>query len=413
MLKKLRSYENRLLLILALSFGFAFYDRNAVGFLAQYIVRDLQLSNTQLGMLGSILSLSWAVSAFVVGRWSDVAGVRKPFLIASLIVFSICSFLSGMSTSFYTLLASRLIMGIAEGPLMPICQAIIIAESTSGRRGLNVGIVQIGPPLLGAAIAPIVLVPLAEWFDWRVAFFVAGIPGILCALAVGRWVREPLAAPALERRAVSRAIKGWASVLFRERNVWLCTGIACLMISWLMLQQSFLPIFLTTIRNLTGQQMSQVMSVTGICAMISGFLGATISDRIGRKPVTAGACLISVLAPLSGLYFYGPVAALAALMFIGWLGTAAVAQFLAIIPGETLPGRYVATAIGMIVAISEVVGGFGAPLVGGWAADQTTLAAPLKLAAASALGATILAFFLKETAPVKVGVASINVVEQD
>ena len=395
-------YENRLLLILALSFGFAFFDRNAVSYLSQFIVRDLKINNTQLGMLGSALSLSWAVSAFVIGRWSDAVGVRKPFLIGILLVFSACSILSGLATSFPMMLAARLIMGIAEGPLMPICLAIIAVESSPRRRGLNVGIVQsVFASLLGAAIAPLVLVRLAEWFSWRVAFFIAGLPGVLCAIAIMLWVHEPQSAPAVEKQAAGHDGRGGLFLLFRERNIWLCSAMACVMVSWLMLHQNFLPLFLTTLCGLSNHQMSQVMSATGFCAMIVGFLCPALSDRIGRKPVVIGACLISLLTPLAGLYFHGSVLILGTLMFIGWIGTGAFALFMAVIPGETLSARYAATASGLVVCIGEIIGGSCAPILGGRAADRTTLAAPIKIAVACAICGAIFALFLKETSPVK------------
>jgi MFS family permease len=402
--RRVWTYENKLLLMLALSFGFAFFDRNAVSYLAPFIVRDLGINNTQVGLLSSVLALSWAVSGLIIGRWSDALGVRKPFLVGILLIFSACSILSGLAKSFLTLLAARLIMGVAEGPLMPICLAILTIESTPARRGLNIGIVQsFFSSLLGAAIAPIVLVQLAEWFNWRVAFFVAGVPGVLCAIAVMLWMREPQAAPAVQKQEGGRERRGLLSLMFGERNIRLCSAIACLMVSWLMLHQSFLPLFLTTLRRLSNRQMSQVMGATGLCAAFAGFIVAAISDRLGRKPTVFAVCLISLLTPLSGLFFHGPMAMLGALMFIGWIGTGAFPLFLAVIPGETLPPRYAATAMGLVVCIGEIVGGFGTPLVGGRAADLTTLAAPIQLAAACALGGTILTLFLKETAPVKTG----------
>ena len=51
--------------------------------------------------------------------------------------------------------------------------------------------------------------------------------------------------------------EGGLAVFFRERNIWLCAGIACLMVSWLMLHQNFLPLFLTTVRGLSNRQMSR------------------------------------------------------------------------------------------------------------------------------------------------------------
>jgi MFS family permease len=404
--KGLWTYENALLLILAMSFGFAFFDRNAVSYLSPYIVEDLKINNAQVGLLGAALSLSWAFSAVIVGRWSDALGKRKPFLIGILLVFSVCSVLSGLATSFYMLLASRLIMGLAEGPLMPICLAILTSESSPNRRGLNIGIVQsLFSSLLGATIAPVVLVKLSVLFSWRVAFFLSGIPGILCALAIMFFVREPQTAAAPKTQVASDAGPATHFSMFSHRNIWLCSIIACLMVSWLMLHQMFLPLFFTKIRHFTEQQGGWIMSATGLCATLSGFIAAGISDRIGRKPVVVTACLLSLLTPLAALYFHGSIVMLAALMFIGWIGTSAFALFMAVIPGETLPVRYVATATGLVACLGEIAGG-GLQLIGGWIADLTTRAAPIQIAIFCALGGTILSLFLKETAPVKTGVLS-------
>ncbi len=403
------TYENRLLILLAVSFGFAFFDRNAVNYLAPYIVRELKLNNTQVGLLSSALALSWALSAYVIGRWSDAAGVRKPFLIAFLLIFSACSILSGLANSFYMLLAARLIMGIAEGPMLPICLAIMTAESSPMRRGLNAGIVQsVFASLLGASIAPLVLVQLAEWFNWRIAFFLAGIPGILCALAIMRFVHEPRITQA-DTPAIAAADKGWLAVILRERNIRLCSVIACLMVSWLMLHQTFMLLFFTTVRHFTEKQGSQIQSVLGICAAMVGFAAPALSDRIGRKPVLIGVCLLSMITPLAALYFRGPLWILAALMFVGWTATGGFSIFIGVIPAESLPARYAATAMGLVMGIGEVVGGFVAPTVGGRVADLTTLAAPFQLSIACAFVASIFCLFLRETAPVKTGTAAQSV----
>jgi len=404
--KGLWKYENGLLLMLGMSFGFAFFDRNAVNYLAPYIVDDLKINYTQVGTLGSVLALSWAISGLVISKWSDSVGVRKPFLIGILLVFSACSILSGLATSYPMLLLARLIMGIAEGPLMPICLAILIVESTPSRRGLNIGLVQsLFSSLFGAAIAPVILERLATWFSWRVAFFIAGIPGIICALLILRFMREPKAPPAVKRQVAGDG----DAVNFRmffQRNIWLCAVMACLMVSWLMLHQSFLLLFFTKIRHFTVQQGAWLFGITGICAMLSGFTAAGISDRVGRKPVIVTACLLSLLTPLAALYFDGPLSVLALLLFIGWIGTAAFSLFMAVVPGETLPARHAATASAFVVCIGEVVGGAGSQYLGGWAADLTSLAAPIKIAAACALGGTFFSLFLKETAPIKTGSAA-------
>ena len=160
-----RGYELTVVLLLGLAFGFAYFDRMAMTFLSPFVVEDLRLSNTQVGALGSGLSITWALGAYLIGRWSDAVGKRKPFLLAMMVIFSFCSVLSGLAAGFGTLFASRVAMGAVEGPFLPICLAIIAAASLQTRRGLNVGIVQNGfGSLIGTAIAPIVLVWLADHY---------------------------------------------------------------------------------------------------------------------------------------------------------------------------------------------------------------------------------------------------------
>ena len=140
--KNVWSYENRLLVILGLAFGICYFDRNAGTILVPFIEHDLQLNNTQVGFLGSGLSITWALGAYLIARWSDAIGVRKPFLIAFLLIFSGCSFLSGLAPNFTVLLASRMVMGAVEGPFLPVCLAIMAIESSERRRGVNFGLMQ-------------------------------------------------------------------------------------------------------------------------------------------------------------------------------------------------------------------------------------------------------------------------------
>ena len=86
-------YEFWVVLLLGLAYGFAFYDRQMMSFLAPFVIPEFHLNNTQVGALGSALSLTWAIGAYVFGRWSDKKGVRKPFLLGAMVVFSACSVL--------------------------------------------------------------------------------------------------------------------------------------------------------------------------------------------------------------------------------------------------------------------------------------------------------------------------------
>lgn len=404
------TYENGLLLLLGVSFGVAFFDRNAATILVPYIEKDLHLTNTQVGFIGSSLAIAWALGAYVIARWSDSRGVRKPFLVAFLLIFSACSVLSGLATSFPVLVLARFIMGAVEGPFLPVCLAIMAVESSEHRRGVNSGIMQnFFAALLGQSVAPLVLVAVANAFGWRSAFYVAGIPGLLCAVAVMLWVREPSKARQDSLDVpVAGATAGRMGLMdmLRVRNIALCCAISVFLVAWMILGWTFLPKFFTEYRSLSPQTMSYLMTTLGLASAVSGFGAPFISDRIGRKPVMIVFCLAGIITPLAALYFQGSMVALAALMFVGWTATGAFPLFMGVIPGETISRKYAATAMGLVVCVGEVLGGFGITSLAGKLADLSSLTTPVLLMVVCAAIGGALCFFLVETAPVKVRAAS-------
>jgi predicted MFS family arabinose efflux permease len=401
-----RSYELRVLILLGLAFGFAYFDRMALTFVAPFVQRDLALSNEELGWLGSGLSLTWALGAYLVGRWSDAIGARKPFLLAALVIFSFCSVASGLAWSFGSLFAARVVMGAAEGPFLPICLAIVIAASAESRRGLNAGIVQNAfGAIMGTAIAPIVLVWIAETWDWRVAFYVSGVPGLILALLIWRFIREPAregeSASSGDKAASIAAKDGQLSpwAMLRVRNIWVCSLFSCFAVGSVVIGSIFMPLYLDGPRGYDPLVWSRVMAVVGICPAVGGVLVTAISDRIGRKPPLIAFGFLTALAPLALLYFSGPVELLAALMFVGWLGLGTFPLFMGVIPAETLGRARAATAMGMVVAIGELTGGVLGPVVAGRLADSYSLALPLYIQAALGIAAGITGFALVETNP--------------
>jgi len=408
--QSLFSYENRLLVLLGLAFGIAFFDRNAGSILVPFMEQDLHLDNTRTGLIGSGLSITWALGAYLIGRWSDSLGVRKPFLLSFLVIFSCCSFLSGLAPSFPVFLLSRMLMGAVEGPFLPVCLAIMAVESSEHRRGVNAGLMQnFFASVLGQSLAPLLLVALAERFGWRSAFYLAGVPGLVCAVAVFFWVREPDRAAQASIDAHSPGAGAAHLGLFgmlRVRNIFLCCLISIFMVAWLIFGWTFLPKFFTDYRHLSPTTMSYAMTALGAASAISAFLVPAISDRIGRKPVMIFFCLLGVSTPLGALYFHGSVLGLGALMFLGWLGSGSFPLFMGVIPGETISRRYAATAMGLIVCVGEVVGGFAFTWLAGVLADRSSLVTPVLIETGCAVVAGLLCLLLIETAPVKVHAAA-------
>jgi MFS family permease len=402
-------YETRLIWVLTITFGFVFFDRNAANFLMPFIADDLHFNNTQVGWVASALSFTWAISSFLGGVYSDRTGNRKKFLLISVVAFSLCSFASGLAISFETLISTRLLMGAAEGPILPISQSLVAIESTAAKRGNNMGVMQnFGSNMLGSFAAPLILVAIASAFSWRWAFYLAGVPGLIMALLIAKHVRQPVATTAAgpgaqtdaQMAAPAETRMGYGEML-KHRNMWLCMLMAIFMVAWMVLGWAFLPLFYTKVRQISNGQMSVLMSVLGLSAAFFSFVVPAFSDRFGRRPVIVLFNFIGLLVPLAALHFHGSLFMLGTLIFIGWSASGTFPLFMGTVPSETIPARYVATSLGMVVGLGEVLGGVGAPAIAGRAADHYGLQAPLMIMVVCAIVGTVLALFLRETAPIR------------
>ena len=401
-MKKRGSYETGMILLLSIAFGVVFFDRNATNYLGPYLVKDLGLTNTQLGEISSGFSAAWAIAGLLGGRLSDASGKRKPLLLVTFVIFSLCSFMTGMAGSLGVLLLSRILMGLSEGPILPVAQSLVALESSESRRGLNMGFMQnFGSNLLGSFVAPIVLVWLAEAYGWRNALYIAGVPGLVLAALIWKYIREPVTH---EMTAVA-AKAGRMSVaeMFKYRNLWLCVLMCICMVPWMILAWVFLPQYYANVRHIPAAQASYLMGVLGVSAATFSFIVPGLSDKLGRKPVMVVFSLIGVLVPLAVLYYPGSLVTLGALIFLGWSASGVMPLLMGTVPSETIPVKYIATTLGIVMGLGELIGGAVTPTLAGMAADTYGLGATLLIEAGLALMTGVLALFLIETAPVKVG----------
>ncbi|GAA0266414.1 MFS transporter [Alteraurantiacibacter aestuarii] len=405
-----RGYELTVLLLLGLAYGFAYFDRMSMTFLGPAVQADMGLSNEQLGWLGSGLSLTWALGAYFVGRWSDLIGRRKPFLIAALVIFSFCSMMSGLAWSFGSLLASRIVMGAAEGPFLPICLAIMVAASAESRKGLNAGIVQnVFGSIIGTALAPIVLVRIAEAYDWRMAFFLAGVPGLILAAIIWRKISEPEPDPATVAARKSAASLGIGALVMRElremrslmatRNILLCAIVSIFGVGTVVIGSIFMPLYLDGPRGIAPATWSNIMATIGFSPAAGAVLAGLLSERVGRKPALVLFVSLMMIAPATLLWVQGPAPMLAALLFVSWMGLGSFPLFMGIIPAETLGRVRAATAMGAVVAVGEIFGGFALPPITGRLADSYSLDVALYVQLGLAALGGLVALFVAETNP--------------
>jgi MFS transporter, ACS family, hexuronate transporter len=397
------AYQIGLTALLSLNFGFVLFDRNASSFLMPFIQPDLRITNTQVGMLSGALSLTWSIAAFGVGVLSDWTGSRKGLLILATLAFSLCSFSSGVASGFAVLLGTRLLMGIAEGGIMPLSQSLIASAVDARHRGLAMGVAQgFGSSFMGSFVAPVMLVAFAQAFGWRHAFFIAGAPGLILALLLARLVRAPR--PPAEPAAARTFTAGSVRAVLTDRNVVLCAILSILLVSYLVVCWAFMPLYLTRVRGYDAATMGWLMGSLGISATLASFVIPAISDRIGRRGVMIAMPLIAVLLPLSALYYRGSIWEVAATFVVGWLVTGVFPLFMSTVPSESVAPQNIATALWICMGTGELIGGVLSPFIAGYAADRVGLAAPLWIMLGLAVIGGLVALGVRETAPRLVGV---------
>ncbi len=397
------TYQVMLVGLLSLNFGILFFDRNALNFLMTFVQPDLQLNNSQVGQIAGVFSFAWALAAFGISRLSDMIGNRKLLLIVSTLAFSLCSFLTGLASSFAFMIGARILMGVAEGGVMPISHAMVAAEVEPQHRGLAQGIAQnLGSNFFGSFVAPLVLVWIATHYGWRNAFYIAGIPGMLSAALLWFFVKEPLALPAKAETQSNQSLGGWwlsVSDAMKERNVSICVVMGILLVAYLVICWAFMQLFLTKVRHYSAGDASYLMSTLGLSATLGSFLIAGLSDRIGRRPVMIAMPLIGAILPLGAMFFDGGYWGMAAIFFVGWGLNGIFPLFMATVPSESVSPAKAATVFGLCMGSCEIVGGAAGPAIAGKLADIFGLAAPLWMMLALCLVAGVFAMGLRETAP--------------
>jgi MFS family permease len=398
MKNKLLSYENGIVALMAFTFGCLFFDRLALNFIVPFVAKDLHLSNTQIGLLAAGLSLTWAFSSYFTTAWSEANNKNKLTFVGAVFLFSICSFGSGLAIGFVTLLIARLVMGFAEGPVIPLAQAFVERESSPNRLGLNVGILQaIGSALFGSILAPVILVQIAENMGWRSAFYIAGIPGLIMGLIAWFYLKPSTTESRQAKDDTDTAMI--LADLLKYNNIKWGIPVACCVFGWWFATLPFISKYFTDVQGMSADQMGATMGLLGVAGLVASIFIPGISDKIGRKKAILLAILLGVLYPFAVYFLNGSALHLPA-MFITYFLMGALPLVAAVIPSEAVPDHLKAKAIGLITAIAEIVGGVIVPAIAGALSDAIDESAFLWVSVALAVMALFFTSKLQEN-PIK------------
>lgn len=328
-------FTNRayVLFILVVFYTFNFIDRQIIGILAVPIKTDLGLSDSELGLMGGL-----AFALFYTGLGIPVAMLADRFsrtwiMTAALVIWSGMTAASGLATNFWQLFAARLGVGVGEAGGVAPAYSLISDYFPPSHRARAIGVFSFGIPI-GSATGIVFGGIIASMIDWRWAFFIVGLAGIVFAPVFRMTVKEPLRGQYDRQRSDTQApnLKLILVTLVNKPSFWLLSlGASCS--SMIGYGKFFwLPSFFVRSYNLTLLNASLFY---GAILLIGGLIGiwggGWLGDRFGQRRhsqyarIPAIAFVLSV--PFSVLALLSPTLTLAFFLFLvptalgmAWLG---------------------------------------------------------------------------------------------
>ena len=375
------TYSWVVLLVLTLIYAFNFLDRQILTILAEPIKNDLNLSDTQLGLLSGFMFAIFYTTFGIPIAWLADRTHRVRLIAVACATWSIFCASCGLATGFVTLALSRIGVGVGEAGGAPPSYSLISDYFPPHRRALALGLFSFGVPLgttAGAAFGGYV----AATFGWRWAFPAVAAPGLILAVVLLLVVRERTrgvldakpdpALPEAARLSLLESIVGF----FRNRTLALtalAAGVSGFVGYGIL---NWLPAFLMRDKGMTLGDISAWYSLaSGVSLALGLGVGGYLADQWGKKNprayalLPAWAFLLGV--PLFAAALFAPnwALALVLVMIPNGLCIVYLAPVLAIVQNNA-PASTRSVSSALLLFVLNLVGIGGGPLFVGFLSDH-------------------------------------------
>ncbi|MDR7069887.1 MFS family permease [Pseudoxanthomonas japonensis] len=349
-----------------------FIDRQILAILLPQVKAEFNLSDTFLGLLvGPTFAFFYATMGLPLALLADRVNRRK-LIAASLALFSAMTIACGLVVQVWQLAIARVLTGVGEAGTGPASQTMITDLFPPERRGRAQAIYATGANL-GVLVAFAAGGVIAQAWGWRVAFFAAGLPGLLLTVLLLTTVRDPQRGARDQVKPQDDApplgavlAQLWRSRAFRYTALGACS--TCFTSYAL---GSFFPSFLARSHGMSTADIGFTMAlIMGACGGLATYAAGHFADRFGRNdprwysyiPAIAAFAPLPV-APICFLAQDTGIALAAAIIPLS-LTAAFIGPTITIIQ-RLVPVRSRATAVATLILIDNIVGlGLGPQFVG-------------------------------------------------
>jgi len=271
--------------MLVVVYVFNFIDRSILGILVQPIKEDLGVSDTAMGFLGGIaFAIFYTFLGIPIARLADT-GSRINVLSISLILWSGATALCGMAQNFFQLLAARIGVAVGEAGGSPPSHSMISDMFPPERRATALAIYALGIPI-GTMLGNLGGGWINETFDWRTAFVVVGVPGVILAIVLRLTVREPPRGAA-EGAVLTEGDTPSVGEVFRHlwgRRSFRYLTLGGALHAFVGYGVSYwIPAMFARSHGIGTGEMGQALFYLGFASIAGTFLGGYLGDRMGAK----------------------------------------------------------------------------------------------------------------------------------
>jgi MFS family permease len=394
------SYRWLALGILFCIYVFNFLDRQIFSILQEAIKTDLNLSDTKIGFLGGFaFALFYTTLGIPIARMAD-RYQRSRIISISLALWSLMTVLCGTARGFITLALTRIGVGVGEAGCSPPAHSLIADYFGPRERSTALAVYALGIPV-GAALGNLIGGYVNVSLGWREAFYIVGLPGILLAVFVTIFLREPargLSEAYTESKVSIPPLGEVARVLWQQRTFRQICAAFSLTSFVIYGALQWVPTYFIRTYSLDTGKIGVVMAVSsGLFGGIATLVGGLIGDRLAKRDVR-WLCWLSAIGmvittPLMILMLFQPsfshatYCLYAAMLFNGFhLGPIfGLVQTL-------VPMRMRALAASILLFVTNLVGMGMGPLFIGFVSDNLGAAGvtdPLRWAILSGLCFTV------------------------
>ncbi|MDB4940309.1 MAG: hypothetical protein JWO40_734 [Candidatus Doudnabacteria bacterium] len=367
MIKNLTRDQKFILWVLAFINFFNYIDRQVIFPLFHSIQNEFHVTDTQLGLLGTVFMLVHSLASVPLGLLADKYSRKK--LIASGVTFwSITSFLSGLAPNFSALLGIRSMVGIGEASYAPAATAMISDNFPSENRAEAQGYFNIGM-FVGGTLGAMIGGIIAYHFSWRYAFFLVSIPGFFLAWLSTK-LKEKIVVHEEETIPLWQLFKNPAFVWIIISGT-LVTFAVGAYVSW----------GVEFVRRYKGYNLQQASIILGVTMMLAGvigvFLGSYIADYLQRSIAWGRSLTIAFSLILAAPLMYFGVHddhSKFLFLFLFFSGTVLLSFYhgpATAVIHDVVPKHMRASAFAVYVLIIHLLGDTPAPAVVGKISDLT------------------------------------------